>query len=293
MSIPLRVRHLLSSQKISLSEFILSQLEISSEYFFELLDLGSIYLNQERCTTNQVLSPGDYVRVHMAPKRFPALPQSTEELIAAQEKDFIIIKKPQGYPCHPLVDNCREDLLTQLQTRLKRPLYLTHRLDIGTGGLWLLALTPEFQKQFNQMLQDKKVEKKYFARVEGKWDEKQTRLVHYMKPGLRAPREIFAENENGFQRCELEITKIFAISESFSDLQIHLLTGRTHQIRAQMGFMGYPIHGDTMYGSRSDYKTGNLERWTLWASNLNFETDKKYQFELSEKELSESLKLFV
>jgi 23S rRNA pseudouridine1911/1915/1917 synthase len=285
MSIPLRVRHLLSPKKISLCEFIISQLEISSEYFFELLDLGAIYLNQNRCFSDSALSPGDYVRVHISPKRFPILEKTEKELVVAKEKDFIVINKPQGYPCHPLVDNCREDLLSQLERILKTRLFLTHRLDIGTGGLWLLGLTPEFQKSFNHLLQQKKIHKKYVARVENRWTQTDFSFVHYMKPALRAPREVFNQAEEGFLKCELEVDEVLGHQNDLSDLKLKLLTGRTHQIRAQMAFLGHPVMGDVMYGSKFNFRQGPLERWALWSTDLEFEN---WKFRLSEKEFLRS-----
>jgi 23S rRNA pseudouridine1911/1915/1917 synthase len=289
MSMPLRVRHLLSSQKISLREFILSQLEISSEYFLELSNLGAVYLNQERCFTDPCLSPGDYVRIHLEPKRFPRINATPEDLIIAQEKDFIVVNKLQGYPCHPLVDNCREDLLSQLEGLLREKLYVTHRLDIGTGGLWLVARNQEFQKKFNLMLQEKKVSKSYFARVENAWNCQDHLFTHYMKPAARAPREIFAQAEIGFLKCQLEIEKIYQQRSEYSDLRIKLHTGRTHQIRAQMSFLGHPIVGDSMYGSKYNFRKGCDERWTLWSTDLRFEAEKKWQFELPQEILEKNL----
>lgn len=279
---PLRVRHLLSSQTISLGEFIISQLEISSEYFFELLNLGAIYLNQERCLTDRALSPGDYVRVHTSPKRFPKLNLSENDLVVAREKNFLVINKPQGYPCHPLVDNEKEDLLSQIQEILGQTLFLTHRLDIGTGGLWLLALTPDFQKTFNSLLQQKKIQKKYLARIENSWTKKESQFVHFMKPSVRAPREIAPDFQDGHLRCELEVEEVLDQRQDSTDLRIKLLTGRTHQIRAQMSHLGHPIMGDTMYGSQYKIGEGPLEKWALWATELEFEG---WKFKLSESEL--------
>lgn len=292
MSIPLRVRHLLSSKTIPLSEFILSQLEISSEYFFDLLDLGAVYLNQKRVSADQVLDPGDYVRVHIQPKRFPALKLDPSDYVIAWEKDFVIFNKPQGVPCHPSVDNRKENLITYFEKHFAHRFYLTHRLDIGTGGVWLLALNTDFQKTFNSMLQNRQSEKKYYARIEKKWDQNIGRMTHYMKPSLRAPREVFAEPFEGSLICELEVEKAWSRDSATSDLEIRLITGRTHQIRSQISFSGHPIVGDTMYGSTHDFKSGLAERWALWARELSFTTDKTWVFKLPEEALHEGLKQF-
>jgi 23S rRNA pseudouridine1911/1915/1917 synthase len=294
MSIPLRVRHLLSSKTLLLSEFILSQLEISREYFLQLLDLGAVYLNQKRIEADQVLHPGDYVRVHVLPKRFPQLKLDPSNYVIAWEKDFVIFNKPQGVPCHPTVDNRKENLITYFETFFGHRFYLTHRLDVGTGGVWLLGLTPEFQKQFNSILQNRQSEKKYYARVEKTWQLPTGLLTHYMKPSLRAPREVFAAPFEGSMTCELEIENAHVRSDMTTDLEIRLITGRTHQIRSQISFMGHPVVGDTMYGSPHDFKQDLEERWALWARELTFTTDDRtWLFKLPEESLQDGLRSFT
>lgn len=283
MSIPLRVRHLLAAKTNSLHDFILSQVDISSKYYFELLDLGSIYLNHKRCRQEQVLSPGDYVRIHLSPKRFPQITFFSETVLC-WEKDFVIFNKPQGFPCHPLVDNSQEDLLSQAEKFFGEKFFLTHRLDIGTGGLWLVARNAEFQKFFNQQLQEKKVKKKYRARVEGAWSLGTELFTHYMKPSLRAPREVFNDAQDGYAQCLLQVEE-FQSSSSESELLLQLLTGRTHQIRAQMSFLGHPVVGDTLYGAKP--LDTELESWHLWAQELSFESSAGIQnFKLSSDQMT-------
>ncbi len=292
MSTPLRVRHLLSSKTLLLSEFIISQTEISADIFLMWLDLGAIYLNQKRCVTDLAIDPGDYVRVHIEPKRFPLLNQAAENYVVAWEKDFVIFNKPQGFPCHPTVDNRKENLITYFENSFQRKFFLTHRLDTGTGGLWLLALNQEFQKTFNVILQNQLSQKIYLARTEKKWDQGQGLFTHFMKPSIRAPREVFESNFEKALECRLQIENVFPVESGGSDLEIRLLTGRTHQIRSQLSFLGNPILGDTMYGSNYNFKQGLRERWALWAQELSFEADQKYHFKLSDDALHKGLAEF-
>ena len=289
MSMPLRVRHLLSSKTLLLSEFIISQLEISAEIFLAWLDLGAIYLNQKRCLADLVLDPGDYIRVHVQPKRFAELKHSAENYVLAWEKDFVIFNKPQGYPCHPTVDNRKENLITYFENHFQRKFYLTHRLDNGTGGVWLLALNSEFQKTFNLILQNQQSQKIYWARTEKKWTQGSGLFTHHMKPSLRAPREVFEQAFETSLECRLQIENIIDTENLTSDLEIRLLTGRTHQIRSQLAFLGNPILGDLMYGSSDNFNLDLRERWALWAKELIFEADQKYHFKLPEEFLHQAL----
>lgn len=269
------VHHLLSPVAGDLVKIVAKLLELSSEQVHELIGLGAIYVNHERCAKSLSLSlqQSDYLRVHTKPRRFPVQDIDTRALVVFQNSDFIVINKPAGIPVHPSVDNDQENLLTLICRQFDQEFLITHRLDVPTSGLMIYAKNKSFQKLFNQYLIDSAVLKTYRALVETKKLSDQLRtsvsLVHFMEPSPRAPKKLSAMEQPSWQRCVLHIKQIRSFNEEYSELHIELETGRTHQIRAQLAFEGCPIIGDSSYGSPL-VASGKRERIALQSFALAF-----------------------
>ena len=269
-----RIQHLICHQTCWLDQFLSSQLMLTPNRFEELLQIGAIYVNEQRQLINVELKSQDYVRAHLEPKRFKGF-EFQNTWIALQTEDFIVFNKPSGLPCHPTLDNLRENLLELASQALGLPLFITHRLDVPTSGLMLVARNKSMLSHFNKCLEAQSVQKKYTALVHGPLHQMQKqRLTHYMLKDIRSPKILSNECSQNTLKCELEILKSEPQSETTSLLEIQLLTGRTHQIRAQLAFIGHPIVGDNLYGAPP---TDQLNKIKLHCSSLQFpdRTDSK------------------
>lgn len=262
------VKHILSPKSGLLSDILISTLEFSAEDFAELLQLGSIYLEGDRLRENREILEGAYIRVHTKPRRFPKNTYNWDERTVFSDENFIVIDKPPGLPVHPSVDNCLENLQTYLSTHLREDVLITHRLDVPTSGLLVLARNRDFLALFNHLLATRGVKKFYRARVQG---QKLTEgpVTHYMEPSPRAPKVVHTEQAHpSWQECRLRVFDIQNFPETDEqEVRIELLTGRTHQIRAQLSALGSPICGDIMYGAEKKY---DLEKIDLEAEVLQF-----------------------
>ncbi len=250
------VLHWRSKAEGSLLQQIEQSLSLSPEQILALVDLGAVYDSNGRMTNPErlyVSSPAlTYLRLHTKPRRFDVNFDWTERVVASTA-DFVIVNKPAGVPCHPTVDNIKENLISSLRQALGCEIYITHRLDIGTSGLILLAKTKSFQSAFNLELQQGRVTKYYETLVQGlpSWPEN-TILTHWLKPSPRAPKEMANQQTLGWAECRLKILSCSSRNsfEGFETMiKIELLTGRTHQIRAQLAAEGFPLMGDAMYGA--------------------------------------------
>lgn len=255
---------------------ISQELNLPLALVHELIELGAVYLKGERVVDSQCsVGPGDYVRVHTTPRRFDLSFIQERDLIVFQNDDFIVVNKPSGVPVHATVDNKRENLVSYLQKKLATSIFVTHRLDNPTSGLLVLALNPQFQKVFNAKLRSGRVQKKYWARVSGEdLAEISTpkTLIHYMEPSPRAPKVVSREKRVGWYECRLRIENAQKMMSGFTDLEITLETGRTHQIRAQLSFEGYPILGDVMYGGAPDQpETIALKSYAISFDDYSFQ----------------------
>jgi len=133
-----------------------------------------------------------------------------------------------------------------------------HRLDKVTSGLVILGKTKEAQKKGMALFQQGKVKKYYYALTKSIPEKRKGDLVHYLKREGRL-KKTHVQNDSfpGGKKAVLRYT-IQGESDSFYLWKIQLVTGRFHQIRGQLGFIGCPIKGDRKYGFQRYNKGGGI-----------------------------------
>lgn len=163
----------------------------------------------------------------------------------------MVINKPPGIASQPdpTGDPSAQDLVSE---QLRIPLYVVHRLDRPASGVLVMAKTKEAAAALSETFKNGLATKTYLAVTAEKLPEEAGSLVHHLEHGARSNRS--RPSPNG-KRAELKYKRL-ASSERYHLYEIELLTGRHHQIRAQLSAMGCPIRGDVKYG----YKRGNQDR---------------------------------
>ena len=240
------VKHFFSTKSGNLCAQVEDTLGLKSREVFELLQMGAIYLENQRQNENALISENQLIRVHTKPRRFYCNFNWLEHIVF-ENRDFLVLNKPSGLPSHPSVDNKIENSLYQTSLARQIPLFITHRLDTLTEGLIVYGKNQAFVKDFNQQLNQRLIEKKYVALVDSK-QPLTGRLTHYMQPSPRAPKNVSPIYQPDWLLCELEIlSQKDYLGGSW--VKINLLTGRTHQIRGQLSEIKAPIYGDHLYGS--------------------------------------------
>ncbi|NUN05238.1 MAG: RluA family pseudouridine synthase [Bdellovibrio sp.] len=273
------VRHIISPQSGSVFDVLLSTLNFDRMQSEFLLNLGSIYLNHQRLKENSSVSVGDYLRVHTKPRRFLCDDGRWNERVLFHNEHFVVVNKVAGLPVHASVDNIQENLQAYLEKAVGCQLFGTHRLDVPTQGLIVYAKSTEFQSAFNKLLITREIQKIYRATVEGETNFVGT-LTHFMEPSPRAPKKVAKEAHPGWQECVLEVLSATPLENLRTELQIQLHTGRTHQIRAQMGFHGHPIVGDHAYGAEKIYTEDRIELQACELRFLNPMTGEAHHFKI-------------
>lgn len=222
------------------------QIPISSQLIHEWLERGCVYLEGRRQREDLILKAGHVVRLHTRPKSYRR-PERLRDAIVLDEEEFLVVDKPSGLPTHPTLDNFHDNAKVMLEAELGRTLYTTHRLDVPTEGLLIVAKTADAQRLFNKMFSKSRVGKVYRSR-----NQAQVPLglhTHYMDPESRVPKVVSAQENEAWWKCQLNVDSSIAAGPEFVH-QITLLTGKTHQIRAQMSALGAPIVGDITYGAK-------------------------------------------
>ncbi|MCR5358068.1 MAG: RluA family pseudouridine synthase [Lachnospiraceae bacterium] len=178
--------------------------------------------------------------------------------ILYEDKDIMVVKKPAGIPVE--TRNVSEaDMVSMLKNHLSRKannfgpyLGLIHRLDKPVGGILVFALNKEAAAELNRQLTGGDFDKKYHAFVEGIVDTKGEwiSLTDYLLKDKDTARVVPKDTKDA-KRAELEYKTVKTDEDAgVALLDIKLITGRFHQIRAQLSNMGHPIAGDVKYGSK-------------------------------------------
>ncbi|XP_050208683.1 RNA pseudouridine synthase 6, chloroplastic-like [Mercurialis annua] len=217
---------------------------------------------------DQILEIGTYLRVYVHPKRFPRCYEiDWRSRIIAMTESYVVLDKPAGTTVGGTTNNLEETCVT-FATRalgLTIPLKTTHQIDNCTEGCVVLARTNEYARVFHEKFRENKVKKLYLALVSSPVPV--GIIAHYMRPGNYAPRLVSEESIEKWHLCQLEVLECRKVpwpdsateqkysvedsgwpSKDFAyECKIDLLTGRTHQIRAQLAACGAPIVGDSIY----------------------------------------------
>ena len=186
----------------------------------------------------------------------PELPRSCQvPTVIYEDTNVKVLNKPAGLLSMAKGEYCPEPTLEDYGL-------LVHRLDRDTSGVVILAKTPEVQKQLRRQFQDRKAKKTYLAVVEGQPKLAEAKIDLPLARNLKHP-TTFQVDPNG--KPAVTFYKVLATSEQYSLLELKPITGRTHQLRVHLKYLGTPILGDRVYGSA---KSNTLSRLFLHAKTL-------------------------
>lgn len=144
---------------------------------------------------------------------------------------------------------------------------VVHRIDRPVSGLVIFARTSKALERLNKMLRDGEIHKTYWALVEGHPEKDQATLENYLISDGRINKTFISRQSNPeAKKSILEYTTI-AKGDRYTLLEVNLLTGRKHQIRAQLSSIGHPIKGDLKYGARRSNPDGGI---SLQAHRIRF-----------------------
>ena len=144
---------------------------------------------------------------------------------------------------------------------------VVHRLDRPVSGAVVFARTSKALTRLNAMMKNRDMHKIYWAVVKTALPKEADHLIHYLKKNEKQNKS-YAKDEptEGYKKAEMKY-KVLAKSDTYYLVEVELLTGRHHQIRAQFSSMGCPIKGDLKYGAKRSNPNGSIH---LHARSVNF-----------------------
>lgn len=144
---------------------------------------------------------------------------------------------------------------------------VVHRIDRPVSGLVIFARTSKALERLNKMFRDGDIHKTYRALVQGHLDPEESMLEDYLVSDGRINKTFITDSSNPDAKLSRLHYKTIAKADRYSLLEINLLTGRKHQIRAQLSAAGHPIKGDLKYGARRSNRDGGI---SLQAYRIQF-----------------------
>ncbi|MBQ7204050.1 MAG: RluA family pseudouridine synthase [Eubacterium sp.] len=266
-------------------KFLLKTFEtLPKSLMFKEIRKKNIKVNKKRCAPDQILTEGDlielYLKDEVLQKRsvhydFLSAPKNLN--IVYEDENILLMNKPQGMLCHP----DKSEYVNTLLSSMKRYLYekgeykpedensfspaLVNRIDRNTCGIVIGTKNAEALRILADKIKKREVQKFYLTIVCGTPKKASDTLTAYLiKDEKRNMVTLLDTKTDGAKRIETRY-KLLDSAGGYSLLEIELLTGRTHQIRAQMAKIGHPLLGDGKYG-----KTHGRYRQELCSYKLRF-----------------------
>ena len=241
----------------------------------ELLESGKVKVNGNLATKKTKLKNGDTVSVEVPdPIVYDVTPENIPLDIVFEDNDILVVNKPKGMVVHPAAGNYSGTLVNALMYHCGNSLSgingvmrpgIVHRIDKNTSGLLMVAKNDNAHRQLASQIKEHSFKREYEAVVYGNIKEDSGTIN---LPIARHPvkRKQMAVVEGGREAItHFEVVERF---QGFTHLRLRLKTGRTHQIRVHLSFLGHPVAGDEVYGPKKVITS--LKGQCLHAKTLGF-----------------------
>lgn len=268
-----------------MSEMI-DELKLSKRLFRRSYLNKDIYVNEEFRRKDLPIIKGEVLRIHMPEEETQDDDFSSDIDIVDETIDYMVINKEKNILVHETKNNRGNTLYNALinlfQSRgLKRRVRLVNRLDMNTTGLMVVAKNPFAHYNLMQQMEDGSFRKKYHAVVDGSFPYDEIVVEKNIKTDENdhIKKMICDDGDGDYAKT---IFKKVISSEKYSIAEAELITGRTHQIRLHLAYLGFPIVGDTLY---NDKTYDDVDRQLLHSFKISFNdprTNEERHYEVSD-----------
>ena len=265
---------------------MIDELKISKRLFRRSYLNKNIYVNEEFRRKDLPIIKGEVLRIHMPEEETQDDDFSSDIDIVDETIDYMVINKEKNILVHETKNNQGNTLYNVLinlfQSRgLKRRVRLVNRLDMNTSGLMVVAKNPFAHYNLMQQMEDVSFRKKYHAVVDGSFPYDEIVVEKNIKTDENdhIKKMICDDGDGDYAKT---IFKKVIRGEKYSIVEAELITGRTHQIRLHLAYLGYPIVGDALY---NDKTYDGVDRQLLHSFEISFNdprTNEERHYEVSD-----------
>jgi len=244
------------TKKGRLDAFVSEQVEeLTRSQVQNFIKDGAILVNGQAVSKNGYkLTTGDKILVNVPEEKpIKAIPENIPIEVVYEDDDVIVVNKPQGMVVHPAAGHPDKTLVNAILYHCQindddviRP-GIVHRIDKDTSGLLMIAKNNLAKQSLMKQLKEKSNLREYLAIVHGNFKEKSGKITAPLARS-KNDRKKQAVVEGG--RHAVTHFTVLEQFENYSLLKLKLETGRTHQIRVHMQYIGHPVAGDPLYGPK-------------------------------------------
>ncbi len=263
---------------VRLDMFVMTRIENASRNKVQnAVKAGNVLVNNKVVKSNYKVKPSDVISVVMAhpPRETEIIAENIPIEILYEDEDIIVINKEAGMVVHPAYANFRGTLVNALKYYFENVSRsgenavpaLVHRIDKDTSGILLVAKNEIAQTKLAKQFFDHIIERTYVALVWGDFNEEEGSIEGHIGRNLknRLVMTVFPQGEHGKHAVtHYKLIKRFGY---VSLIECRLETGRTHQIRTHLNYIGHPLFNDDKYGGNVILKGTTFTKYKQFVQN--------------------------
>ncbi len=256
---------------------------------YKYIRMKKIKLNGKRTEISFKPQVGDVIEAYI-PNEFNVKVEPKYDFLSApnrldivyEDENILLVDKKQGLLVHPDKNEYRDTLIARIchylyekgeynpATEHSFTPALANRIDRNTGGIVLAAKNAASLKMLCDKIKSRELDKRYLAVVHGRLKQKEGLLQGYLQKDESKNRVFLQKNKTENAKTIQTAYRVLSEKEDLSLIEVHLITGRTHQIRAHFASIGHPLLGDGKYGRLKEDKKLGFSKQALYSYKLTF-----------------------